>query len=313
MNATEANRVIARFASRHHALVRTDLVEDLGVSREQLRRRAHQGMLTQIDDTIYCISGAPETWRQDVLSACWMHGPGAHVSHRSATWLWGLDGIEHAPLEVLVPRWSRRQKRTSVVVHESKTFGPTDQTVIDGIPCTSIVRTILDLPAVVPAYRADQLFEDALRKRLCTIDQIANRFVQIARRGRPGTSVARELIEKRTGDYIPTMSEFERRVSDLLVAAGLPRPQRQIAVAIRDTTVHIDLGWTEVLIGIECDGLIAHGDNTTLPWDDDRQNELQLRGWFILRITWTMLVDHPTLIVAQLREAIRLRRLAVPA
>ncbi len=78
----------------------------------------------------------------------------------------------------------------------------------------------------------------------------------------------RSHLSKRTGEYVPTMSEFERRVSDLAEEAGLRRPDRQIAVQLPDTTVYIDLGWREVMVGVECDGLFNHADSVRLPWDE---------------------------------------------
>ena len=60
-------------------------------------------------------------------------------------------------------------------------------------------------------------------------------------------------------------------------------------------------------IGIECDGLFSHGSNITLPWDDDRQNELVLQGWMILRFTWEALIRTPQQVIAQLREARRIQ------
>jgi very-short-patch-repair endonuclease len=215
----------------------------------------------------------------------------------------GLDGVNQCPLEVLVPRWARRQRRRDVKVHEARDIIALDRTEYRGIPCASVVRILVDVPAVLTAQRADQMWEDALRRRLCTVDQVADRFVQVARRGRPGTRVGRELLARRVGRYVPTMSEFERRVAELIERAGLPAPQRQHAVRLDETTVYLDLAWPDLMIGIECDGLFDHGSNVRLPWDDDRQNELQLRGWLILRFTWETLTTRPDHIVEQLRLA----------
>ncbi len=132
--------------------------------------------------------------------------------------------------------------------------------------------------------------------------------MQVARRGRNGTRVGRQLIEKRYGETVPTHSEFERRMCEVLVAADIPRPERQIAVPLGTTTAYIDLGWRSLLLGIECDGLLSHADNVRLPWDEHRQNELQLRGWLILRFTWDQLVNRRRTVVEQVRAARALRQ-----
>lgn len=123
------------------------------------------------------------------LIAAWLAGPRAIVSHRAAAMLWRLDGIDAGPLEVLTDRWARRCRLDNVKLHEATDITSADRTEVDGIPCASVVRVLLDLPSAVHHFRADQAFEDALRRQLCTVDQVADRFVQVARRGRPGTVV----------------------------------------------------------------------------------------------------------------------------
>lgn len=309
MRTHAINRTIADLARHHHGLIWLRLAEPLGVSRHELHRRVRNGMLIQVDEGIFRIAGAPVTWHQRTLGSCWRHGPEALVSHRNAALLWELDGIERAPFEILVPRWLRHTKRPGIKVHETKTLRGIDRAEIDRIPCTSIVRTLLDLPAVVPERRAAQAIEDALRRNLCTIESLADRFTQLARRGRPGVAVARRQIEKRGIGYVPTRTDFERRVSELAEQAGLARPERQIPAKVGDSTVAIDLGWSAIMVGVECDGLFFHGSNISLPWDDDRQNDLQLQGWLILRFTWEQLTEQPDRVIAQLRAAVELRRI----
>lgn len=303
MRSADINAALAALGRQHHGLVRLDHAQDQDISRQVLHHRVRTGVLEAIDENIFRIAGTPCTWEQRALAAVWSQGPDAILSHRAAALLFELDGITQAPLEVLVPRWKRRGRRKGVKVHEARDLVPTDRTTWHGIPCASVVRVLLDLPAVVSARRADQVWEDALRRRLCTVDQLTDRFVQVARRGRPGTRVGRHLLEKRLEGFVPTMSEFERRVRELVVQAGLAPPVSQHPVDIGSTTVFIDLAWPELRIGIECDGRFDHGSNIQLPWDDDRQNELQLRGWFILRFTWETLVNRPEQIIDQLRRA----------
>jgi very-short-patch-repair endonuclease len=123
----------------------------------------------------------------------------------------------------------------------------------------------------------------------------------------------RALLAERTGAYVPTMSEFERRTCELLGRRGIAPPVRQHPVALAGTTVRLDLAWPDVLVAVECDGLFHHGHNQQLPWDEHRQNELVLLGWLVLRFTWRQLVDAPDHLVRQVRAALDARTLARPA
>ena len=210
-----------------------------------------------------------------------------------------------APIEVVTDRWARSRSRRGFIIHESGSILPADRTETAGVPTTSVVRTLLDLPAVSHPFRMEQALEDALRKRLCTVDQLVQRFVQLARRGRAGVTVTRQLLEERTGSYVPTGSVLEMKTLELIESLSLPAPVRQFPVTIGDTRVFLDLAWPDRLLAVECDGMWSHGTNVALPWDADRQNRLQLLGWFVLRVSWHGLTRNPDAVVTELRQAFR--------
>lgn len=301
MRAIDTDRIINQLAASQHGLVTVSQLLERGVHHDVAARRARSGRLLRVDHGVYRVAGAAVTWDQRALVHCLAAGPLAVLSHRAAAMAWGLTGFRAAPFELLVPRHIRRHPRPGAILHESLTLADVDRSTRSGLPVTSVVRTIIDLPAVTSPRRTDEAFEDALARRLCTVDQVLDRFVQIARRGRPGTRVMRQLLEKRSGRYVPTQSVFEHRLLPLIEQAGLPAPVRQHPVAVRDTTVFLDFAWPLVRVAVECDGVFFHGRTTRLPWDDDRQNELVLRGWTILRVTWDRVHEQPELVVSQLR------------
>ena len=57
-----------------------------------------------------------------------------------------------AMIDVTVPRRSSRS-RPGIRIHRSSCLIPLDRTSVDGIPCTSVARTLLDLAAVVASAR----------------------------------------------------------------------------------------------------------------------------------------------------------------
>ena len=145
--------------------------------------------------------------------------------------------------------------------------------------------------------------EDALRRRLSTPDQLGDRFQTYACPGKPGSKVLRALVSERVGGQVPTGSDFELRVVRLAARAGLPEPRRQFGVQLDATRVNLDLAWPDRLFAVECDGIYHHGTSLRLRWDDDRQNELLLLGWFPLRLTWRKVINEPDAVIALLRRA----------
>ena len=302
MQASRTNEILGALARDHLGLIHRDQVIHQGISRSALIRRVGSGLLEQVGPSVYRWSGAPETWDQKALLACWNAGPTALLSHRASTLRWGLDGVTSAPFEVLTDRWARRPSPPARV-HEANDIIHADRSSIGPIPVTSPLRTVLDLAGVAARYRVEQAMEDALRRRMFTTQQLGDRFMTYARRGKRGIGTLRPLVSERVGTTIPTGSEFELRAERLAVRAGLPAPHRQFPVQLPMTRVYLDLAWPERRFAIECDGVFDHGTAIQLRWDDDRQNEVQLLGWLILRFTWHKVTRDPDSVIELVRRA----------
>src|SRR4051794_16678076 len=236
MQAQEINERLGRLAADHHGVVTTRMAEDAGLHRDVLRRRAAIGMLEQVDDLTFRVAGAPVTWAQRALLACHAAGPDAVLSHRCAASAWRLDGFGQAPIELTVPRWLRRERRRNTIVHESTDLAPFDCRTHEGLPVTSPTRTLIDVAAVTGAHRLEQGIEDALRRRLCTTEELAQRFTQLARRGKRGVARLRPLLEERVGETVPTQSMLERRLVQIIDRLPIDPPVRQHPVRVPGTT-----------------------------------------------------------------------------
>lgn len=308
------NDHIAFIAAQHHGLVRTDLADAVGVRASVLARRAEAGVLERLDHSIYRVAGSPDTLSQRLLLACWQTGRTALVSHRAAAMVWGLDGFERAPLEVLIDRAApHRRARRGLIVHRMDGIEDRDRSLrATSVPVTSVERTLLDLAGVVPPRRLEQALEDAHRRSLCSFDQVANRFVRWARQGRRGVGALRPLLADRVDEQVPTASELERQVLLLCRGAGIEDPVGQHPVDLGDTTVFLDLAWPDRLLAVECDGMFTHGTNLQLPWDAERQNQLQLRGWLVLRYTHRQIRTDPDQCREEIRHAYLARAAPLP-
>ena len=78
---------------------------------------------------------------------------------------------------------------------------------------------------------------------------------------------------------------MESRMRWRFLAAGLPVPRVQVAVADRGRCHRLDVGWEEELVGAEFDGLEAHMTRQQLAADRDRHNWLTERHWTLLHFT----------------------------
>src|SRR4051794_9302753 len=94
------------------------------------------------------------------------------ASIRSAAELHMLPGRRTDPLEITCPRW-RRSHGSSLIVHESTALDSADITVVDGIPVTTVARTLFDLGGVYRKGYVELAVENALRRGLTTEAELA--------------------------------------------------------------------------------------------------------------------------------------------
>jgi very-short-patch-repair endonuclease len=111
--------------------------------------------------------------------------------------------------------------------------------------------------------------------------------------GRRGVKQLRQLLIPRTKGLAPTDSDLEILGLRVLTEGRLPQPKTQHPVGLGDYTIHIDLAYPEVKLGIELDSFGFHSDRETFERDRERDLELSLRGWLILHFTWAMLRYAP--------------------
>ncbi len=294
---------LLRRAGVQRGLVTLDQLGALGFSSDELRNRLQRGVLEKVHPRVFRVAGHDSTWRQHLLAGCLGAGPLAGACRRSASGLWQLDGASCVRLEVVTVRWKRRCLDGCRVV-ESTDLRPSDIHMMERIPVTSVRRTLIDVGAVVPGDVLRGMADDAVRRRMTTYEAILERFVQVARRGRPGVAAMRALLEERLGVMLDGSNCFEQMVLELVRDAGLPPPVAQHPVTISGHRYFLDLAWPERKVVVECDGWETHGTPVALQADLERQNHLVLDGWTVLRFAWRTVKDDPSRVVAQCRAAL---------
>jgi hypothetical protein len=292
---------IAGLARRQHGLVSQRQALEL-VSPWRLEHLVESRWLEPVRRSVYRVVGVPPTWRQLLLAAC-LAREGAVASFRAAAALWGLERFPEGVLEITVPG-VRRARLQGVIVHESQVWGPIHVAERDGIPVTSMARTLCDLTAVARRWPVERAVDEALRKKLVTLQEIQAVHEELAGRGRRRCTTMSDILEARAlspdvGDSAP-----EARIIRLLVRAGLPRPVSQYVIRTSTRTYRVDLAYPEHKIAIEYDSWEFHSPRSIFDSDRDRLVELGPIGWMVLPFT-SASTDH--FIVSKVREALQSR------
>src|SRR5437764_7595824 len=222
-----AMQKLLSLAERQHSLVTRGQALTCGITAARLRSATRNGALVSVYRAVYRVGGAVETWRQRLLALVLAAGVSAAISHFAAAALWRIPGFPEGPVEVVRP-WKRNRKPGRLAgLHES-TFLPAHHiTTIDGLPVTTIERTLFDLAGVLKRKRLERAVANAVNARQTTIAKLEKVFAETARRGRKGSRAMRQLLSDIGSCYVPTESELEDLVIAVLEAAGLLLPDRQ--------------------------------------------------------------------------------------
>ncbi len=298
--------IIAATAARQHGVVNRLQCLAAGLTEHALQHRLETGSLIRVLPGVYRVAGAPRTWRQALMAALLWAGPGAVVSHRAAAAIWHAPGFEEGKVEIQAVRGFRR--RSGIDCHRTRSLPAKDIAEIDSLRVTTPARTVVDLAAFVSRKVLEGALDDFLRRRLVTLEAVAEAMDVLGTKGRKGMAALKAALTVRFGQGGPSHSAMERRLYEVLVAAGLPRPRKQHKVWRNGKLfAQFDCAYVRAMIGIEADSYKWHG--TRGDWDGDRARDriLRLMGWKVLRFSWEEIYFHPEYVVAEVRAALEER------
>jgi hypothetical protein len=180
---------------------------------------------------------------------------------------------------------------------------PDDFLEVDGIPVTSVARTLVDLAAVTVMPRIEEAMDDAFRRRLITPSELWEAIDRIAVPRRRGSRRIRRLATMRS-ERVSLDSQLELRFLRLVVRYGLPTPSAQLAVMDEGTCIaRLDFAYESVQLAIEVDGFRFHSSRMALQRDAARQRLLTARGWRVMHITAQDMADFAS-VAAEIKRAI---------
>lgn len=290
---------MAELARRQHGVVAVWQLLALGLSRREIERRAESGRLHRVHKGVYAVGHRKLTYRGRWMAGVLACGRDAVLSHRNAAALWNLLPYDGGLVHVTVNARGRRAFG-HVRPHQPRRLHPDDVTVVDGIPVTSVARTLLDIGATEPTRRLERAFEAAERER--SLDMRAVQALLERSHGHRGRRPVAAVIEQFTEPPPHVRSRLERRFFDLCEAAGLPLPEVNAAVE----GYEVDMLWRKEKVVVELDSWRFHGTRAAFERDRRRDVKLQLAGFRPTRFTWRRMHTEPQELVGEVQDLIAL-------
>lgn len=299
---TKNDARVAELAGRRSGVILRSEVLALGMSDDMVKTRLRAGVWRVIKPGAYLLAGFAVDGRS--LLAAATAALAAVASHESAAELHDLPFVPRGPTVVTVPARATHFF-DEVVVHQSTDL--TEGYVVDvaGIPTTSVVRTVMDLATVIGFGRLRRLIEHCVISDRFTWDELESLFGQLARRGKPGVTRMRQVMEEIGPGIASSESQLEALAARILDDAGFLAPVAQLSLPWRDVREgRVDLAYPTHRLIIEVDGRRWHTQRDAFATDRKRDNLAQLAGWTVLRFTWRDLHDHPGDFLTQVRQAL---------
>jgi very-short-patch-repair endonuclease len=290
---------IGAVAGRQHGVISLAQCLELGLTRRAIRVRLEARRLVKLHRGVFAVGHEALTSRSRDLAAVLACGPGALLSHRSAAHSWQLLRSSSARIDVTASRGCK--PKPGITVHRSRLIHPDDRASVDGIPTTSVARTLVDLAEDTSERLLADAVSEAEVRRLFDLRAMEATLERLP--GRRGRHRLRRVMAAYRPDPNFTRSRAERRFLDMCAEHGLPKPSTCLWIAGHE----VDAYWPDARLDIEFDGEAFH--HTTRAFHEDRRRDRQLGtfGIQVNRVTWRDLQD-PARLVADL-QSIRKQRL----
>jgi hypothetical protein len=274
--------LIAALAARQHGVVTWAQLLACGLSRGGISRRVKNGRLYRVHVGVYAVGHPGLSRRGSELAGVLACGPGAALRRLSAGELHRISRFRARGVEVVTP-WQRVPR--GVDVQRCRRLSRVDVTSEQGIPVTTVHRTLVDLTDELTKWQlANVIHEAAFRGRFV---ELAVRDAMARATGRRRLRVLDEAIALHRAGSAGTRSGNE----DLFLTFDLPEP----LVNSHLLGFEVDFVWPGRKLAVEIDGT-GHGREPTAKHDERQDRALAAAGFTTLRFTETDVRERGALV-----------------
>ena len=292
-------RKVAEVADGQWGVIALEQLRACGVGKGAVEKAVRAGRLHRLYRGVYAVGRASLRREARRLAAVLACGEGAVLSHRSAAAHWGLLETQQASVDVATQRG--RRGVPGIRVHRPRSLTAHDTTTHEGIPITSVARTLLDLAATTRPDRLERSLAQA--ERLQLYDGTAIAEVLSRSNGHRGRAA---LTRATAQEPMLTRSELEANFLELVRQAGLPEPQSNLPLIAHDhPRLEPDFYWPTCRLVVETDGWETHRTRSAFKRDRRRDAALVAAGWRVMRFTYDDVAYDGATVTRRLRAAAR--------
>jgi hypothetical protein len=295
------DEAIGRLASLQEGMVGRSQLLDLGVSDRALSHRLRTGRLRIQYPGVYAVGHEAISYAGHALAAVMATAPDSAASHFTALALWKL---REPPPRIHVTATRPRARRRAMTIHRHA-LPAEDIAFVDGVPITSVPRTLLDLSATHDDRALRGLIKRAEFADLTTFEALEAVLARHPRRA--GRLTLARIVAGHTADAGRTRSELEDLFLDFCSRRQLPAPETNAVLEVRGVRMEVDCLWRAAGLIVELDGYDAHRSRSAFQSDRARDRALTAAGFSPMRVTWAQLHSDGDSIEAEVRDILAAR------
>jgi predicted transcriptional regulator of viral defense system len=278
---------IARLAAEEWSVLSLEELRRCGLSTGMVATRVRRGQLHRLHQGVYAVGHTEVPLGGRFLAAVKACGVGAVLSHFAAGALWEMVEWDERHIEVTVKDTTPRV-HAGIRIHRSLFLDAMDVRRHRDVPVTSPARTALDLCSLLPERVARRAVRQAISNQWLSVRQLLEILERQARR--PGARRLRGIV---ADGAVPTRSELEDAVLDVILSAGLGWPDVNVPMTLEGRRVVPDFRWPERKLIVEADSRKWHDNKLARGEDAERQALLEAHGERVIRVTWQQAVSNP--------------------
>lgn len=274
--------VLADMAARQHGVATFAQAAALGIDRRVLQRAIVAGVVEQLHPQVVRFTAVPNSQLLSVHAAV-LQVPASVASHQSALAVHRVDRVPFAASVTVAPGAANHHRGISV--HRFGDLLPSHHDLVDGIPCTTIPRTVVDMSSELSPTRLGELIDQVtITRRATTIAAIGRVAREVHHQGRRRIGVLGQLLDMRRPKDPAPRSHLERRADRLLEQSSLPEPRREYPLPADDLHGFVDRAWEDAKLILEIDGRAWHAREQAMARDRARDRAAGRAGWHTTRV-----------------------------
>ena len=297
--ARERGQLVAELAASQHGVAARWQLGEMGFSEDRINGWIARRQLIVVHRGVYAVGRRPLTGAGRCMAGSLAGGAYAALSHRPATWAWDLRDSIGGAIHVTTP--THRRSRAGLVFHW-RALPRDERTIHDGIPITTVARTLFDAAATESPARLRQMIAIAEARNMAdspSLQDLMERY-PAAR----GTVKLRAVVASAINEGVADR-ELEIRFAEFIDECGFPRPHKNARIEVLDGRVFtVDCFWPDAPLVVELDSRKHHADWESAEADRARDAALIAIGIPVVRVTWRRLHSQRAELATQLWAAL---------